>query len=350
MRVLLLSSETQTTLIRYFQNGFLDLGHDVKTFSVSPLAELKPMVSKKDASYVGVLQYRVLNRLITLKLPWVREKTLLDLKNIIEDFKPDFVLTVQGHNLDKEMLSLLQKFKLQIYNYYADPTPLYDEKFLKTIPFYSCIFTYNKDQIPRWYWFGAKEVFYLPFASDPHIHTPPSLSLEEKKLYESPVTYPATWQPYAEYWPEKLLQFGLKIWGNQWYKLPASSPLKKAWQGEGKGTGLYLPFVCAASDIVFNVVRAKNGNSHSMKTFEIPACGGFMLSNRTDDQIKFFPEDVAAVYFSTEEELLDKIRFYLKHEEKRKAIALKGLEIAQKHRYADRMQVIIDHYKQSRGD
>ena len=72
-----------------------------------------------------------------------------------------------------------------------------------------------------------------------------------------------------------------------------------------------------------------------------------MLSNRTEDQLKFFPEDIAAVYFSTEEELVDKIKFYLKHEEKRTAISLKGFEIAQNHRYTQRMQAIVELFKQA---
>ena len=83
-----------------------------------------------------------------------------------------------------------------------------------------------------------------------------------------------------------------------------------------------------------------------MKTFEIPACGGFMLTKRTEDQLEFFPEDIGAVYFSTEEELIEKIRYYLKNEDKRNSIAAKGLEIANSHRYSDRMQTVMDRYKQ----
>ena len=41
-----------------------------------------------------------------------------------------------------------------------------------------------------------------------------------------------------------------------------------------------------------------------MKTFEIPACGGFMLTNRTDEQLEFFAEDEGAAYYSTAAELL----------------------------------------------
>ena len=49
-----------------------------------------------------------------------------------------------------------------------------------------------------------------------------------------------------------------------------------------------------------------------MRTFEIPACFGFALSTKTKEQQDFFKEGAEADYFSTPEELKQKIDFYLK--------------------------------------
>ena len=348
MKILLVADfdYSDYNLLQYFQNGLLALGHDVARFSILPKLNSNLEDHVKFNSF-NIFKKRLINNLVNNKFLLNKQKTFTDLKKIIEEFKPDFLITAKGHNLSEELLSFLHEEKIQVFNFYSDPIPYDNPLFLKMIPLYTCILTYNKDHIPGWYLLGAKKVAYLPFASDPQVHRPLSLSKDDRVKYGSPIACLATWQPYAEYWPEKLLQFGLKIWGNQWYKLPKDSPLRKVWQGEGQGINQYFPLVCQASNIVFNVVRPKNGQSHSMKTFEIPASGGFMLSNRTEDQLKFFPEDIAAVYFSTEEELLDKIKFYFKHEEKRTAISLKGLEIAQNHRYIQRMQTIVDLFKQT---
>ncbi len=83
-----------------------------------------------------------------------------------------------------------------------------------------------------------------------------------------------------------------------------------------------------------------------MKTFEIPACKGFVITNRTEQQLDFFPEDKACVYFSTAEELIDKTEFYLKNEQSRTKITDAAYEISLKHRYKDRANDMIIHFNE----
>jgi spore maturation protein CgeB len=67
-----------------------------------------------------------------------------------------------------------------------------------------------------------------------------------------------------------------------------------------------------------------NGDTYTRRTFEIPAMRSFMLSEYTDDLASLFKEGHEAAYFRSREELLDKIRYYLKHEDERRAIARNG--------------------------
>ena len=83
-----------------------------------------------------------------------------------------------------------------------------------------------------------------------------------------------------------------------------------------------------------------------MKTFEIPACKGFVITNRTEQQLDFFLEDKACVYFSTAEELIDKTEFYLKNEKPRKMIMEAAYEISLKHRYKDRAYDMIKFFNE----
>lgn len=344
MKILLISNcgEFKYGLLKYFQNALISLEHEVSWFSIKPTSH---GLELSKTSLVNIYVNKIINRLQESIFNFKIEILKSRLKKIVEDFKPGLIITANGSNIDEEILQYLKQKGIPIFNFYPDPIPYNNFSFIKRIPSYTCIVTYSKDHVPSWYLLGAKKVLYLPFASDPSVHSPHSLSENEKTFYYSPLAYLATWQPYAALFPRKLVKFGLKIWGDQWYRLDKNSKLKQCWQGEGIGIGDEFSKVCSSASIIFNVVRPVNGQSHSMKTFEIPACGGFMLTNRTEEQINFFPEDIAAVYFSTEDELIDKVQFYLKNESIRKSILVKGYEIAQNHRYFHRMQTLIDFYK-----
>ena len=84
-----------------------------------------------------------------------------------------------------------------------------------------------------------------------------------------------------------------------------------------------------------------------MRTFEVSACGGFLLSVRTDEAKSFFEEDREAAYFSSPEELKEKIDFYLKNDGLRKQIAEAGYKklVDSDYSYTDRAKKIIEVYK-----
>ena len=66
------------------------------------------------------------------------------------------------------------------------------------------------------------------------------------------------------------------------------------------------------------------GDTFTTRTFEIPACGGFLLAERSEMHNKLFIEDKEAVFFSDKEELVEKVKFYLNNDEKRNLISING--------------------------
>ena len=63
-----------------------------------------------------------------------------------------------------------------------------------------------------------------------------------------------------------------------------------------------------------------------LRDFEVPMCGGFYLVEYQDELSEFFEFDKEIVCYKNQEELVDKIRFYLAHDTARKKIAAAGRE------------------------
>jgi spore maturation protein CgeB len=244
-------------------------------------------------------------------------------------------------------LDLLRELKRRwpdcvLGNLLMEPFPVGNSLLRSAVPLYDCIFTFSKFQVAQLYWFQAQKVVWLPFGMAPAVHHRVAPTAAEQARFGSAVAYMGTWQPHVELWLEPLAGQDLKIWGNQWYRSAGHAQLVSKWQGEGAGLYQDMAKIVGASRVIFNMVRFHNGNGHSMKTFEIPACGGFMLTNRTDEQLEFFAEDEGAAYYSTTAELLDKLKFYLGHDTARSRIAERGHQLAQQHSYAARARQILD--------
>lgn len=89
-----------------------------------------------------------------------------------------------------------------------------------------------------------------------------------------------------------------------------------------------------------------NKDTYTRRCFEIPATRTFMLSVYTDDLAGLFKPDKEAVYFKTPEELVQKTKYYLEHEEERERVAQAGYERLKRdgHEIGDRVQQIMDKY------
>jgi len=73
----------------------------------------------------------------------------------------------------------------------------------------------------------------------------------------------------------------------------------------------------------------------SNRAWVISACGGFAISEYWPQSEEFFPEGTR-VWFKTIPEAIEKIKYYLSHDEEREKIRLAGLENAKNHTYDKR--------------
>ncbi len=98
------------------------------------------------------------------------------------------------------------------------------------------------------------------------------------------------------------------------------------------------------SRINLSFLTRSNQDEFAHKSFEIAACGGFLLAERSAGHTARFLEDSEAVFFSTFDECAEKIRRYLPDERARRRIAAAGHARALASGYSNDHQVglIVD--------
>lgn len=258
--------------------------------------------------------------------------------------QPDAIFILGGRDFRASVLERVKRFSNGALLNWNTDNPLNEANssadLLAAIPLYDCHFTWGRFLIPELTRLGARRVEYLPFCYDPALHRPVALSDPEQTRLGNALTFVGTWEPAREHLLDPLTEFDLGLWGNHWHRLAPGSVLRGCVRGVAEGDRQAR--VLSACNITLNFVRAQNGSAHNLRTFEAPACGSFMLSTRTEEQVELLGENVGAAFFNSPDELRDKIEFFLDHPEQRTVIANKGYEIVTNgNTYKDRMTQML---------
>jgi len=115
--------------------------------------------------------------------------------------------------------------------------------------------------------------------------------------------------------------FPLKIFTpNNNYVIPNASNM---------GVADYLtetPYIFHDSKINLNITLRSIKSGIPLRCMEIMSCGGFLLTNYQSDFLKHFVMGEDFVFFESKNDLLQKIHYYLVHEDERIAIAESGYQ------------------------
>lgn len=335
-RVLLIANCQSYQVGNFFAKALYNLGiaHDTVDEGRFIEAYLRSVVYK--------LLYKVLKRPISY---WWFQSQIVD---AARSFRPSVVLVTKGAWIAPDTLCEVKALTDATLVNYATDNPfnprMTTRDLLEGIPrydLYVCTKRAIMEDVRR---VGAHHVVYVPFGYEPSLHYPEQPATEEERLrFASDLCfiggadrdrYPIL-RRVAE-----LPEINLHLYGGYWHRDPTLRPFYR-----GFAYGRDYRLAMSGTRIALCLVRRANRDGHVMRTFEIPACGAFMLAERTEEHLSFFEEDKEMVCFGSDEELLDKVRYYLAHDEERQQIARAGHRRvwAKRYTYQDRLQEILAH-------
>lgn len=184
-------------------------------------------------------------------------------------------------------------------------------QFLEHLPLYDVFFTTKSYNVAELKAMGCARVQFIGNAYDPHVHRPVSLTRAERESLGGPLGFIGTREAERLRCLQRLAKDGIpvRVWGEGW-KASARSHPNLVLEERLLWGDLYAKAI-AAFDINLCFLRRLNRDRQTTRSVEIPACGKFMLAERTDEHLEMFEEGIEAEFFESYEELLDKIAFYL---------------------------------------
>ncbi len=275
--------------------------------------EIKPL------SYSNNIN-RILNKIQLLKTFYFRHQNR-QLQKKTTQGNYDFLFVMKGTDVATETLKQIKKENDNLRLICFNPDDPFNKassnkEIVAAIPLYDfyCIWTKHLDKQLKAA--GANELVYLPFGIDNEIIYPVAAD------YKYDISFIGNGDEERHRLildlDESLLKNGLAfkihVFGSNW-------PIKgKNIVIHGQRNGEDLLKTIAASKINLNLLRKQNKNSINMRTFEIPAAGGFMIHEKSEEAQMYFKPDEDVVYFDSIQVLVDKCIIYLNNENERSRV------------------------------
>ena len=294
-----------------------------------------------DSSHKTTMTYKICNKLFNCGLPIkVPDNSKLNnrLNAIKEHDKYDIIWVDKVLALNYRTLKRLKNRNPNavLICYTSDNMCVrhnLSQNFLDCYPVYDYHITTKSHTVDEMKMLGARKVLLVDKSYAEDFHRPIKLANNERELFGGDIGFVGTWEQERMESILYLTRNGLKVkvyGGGKWKACIDDNP-----NLEIISRGLYNEdYVKALCSFKINLcfLRKINKDQQTARSMEIPAVEGVMLAERTDEHKRLFEEDKEAVYFSTDEELLEKCKYYLEHEEERIAIAKAGRQSCQQSR------------------
>lgn len=288
-------------------------------------------IEQKDFVASGTtMAERVLARLTAHRRAQRYEAAVLD---ACRHLKPDVLFTVKGTFLSRQIFDAAREMGIRTVRFWPDLHFDYNMIDHDGLLAPDLFITSKSFQLPWLTAHGlADRSAFVPHGYNPDAHMPILRTVNEND-YSADVRYIGNYSPAKHRWIEGLHNalpgVKLRVVGNRWARTlprPLNAQLVEARAYHAADYALAVQ--TARINIAVHWGKAPNGweDLVSTRTFEIPACGGFMLHIDNDEVREYFDVGSEIDVFSDVEELADKCQFYLEHDEIRRRMATKAHE------------------------
>lgn len=268
--------------------------------------------------------------------------------------KPDLLFIIRGEFLFPETLAQIKRIvSCPIIGYVWDePFHTHDknniddyrrDNFRKGVPLYDVIYVFDPFYIDDIKNNGARDVRYLPLATNPNRHREILVTDQDRRNYGYDVCFVGL--PFENRIDvlERLDDYRLGIFGDRWSRKFALKGRKPPSYYMGKASGEIVNRIYLSSKIVLNIHHPQSKEGVNTRTFDIPACGAFEIVDYKKGVERHFEIDKEIVTFANIEELRSKIAFYLKNEDARRAIIARGKQrVLNEHTWIHRVKEVIN--------
>ena len=243
---------------------------------------------------------------------------------------PDLVL-IYSKDIPYQVLEKIRTlYKTAIF--YPDVNVPPDEKLIRYARLTDYLFITNKGQLAELKSLGVRNPIFCMHGCDRDEHR---IIPTRSRKWASEVAFIG--KPSIDYRIE-LLQainqhYKFKAWGAKWQEFGLTCLKKHIYPKE-------FARICYASKIILGCDVREDIECHtSNRTWITLGCGGFLLTRYILGMETTFTKGVHLEWYHSQDECLDLIEYYLRHENKRREIARSGYQFAHSHRTYD---VVMD--------
>jgi len=266
-----------------------------------------------------------------------------DFLQIIKESRPEMIFLYRGTHIFPSTIQQIRSEHPQVVILgYNNDDPFSPQQarykwrnFVRALRLYDLVYAYRPANQIEYLSKGANRAEILKPWFSRSLHYPVQLTEQDRQRYACDVVFIGHFEPdHRATLITRLLDEGIHVrlygpaepkfsgWSlalNKHPKLKRLAPFNLVW-GEDYNKAI------EGSKIALCFMSKLNRDQYTRRCFEIPAVGGFLFSEYTKDLAAIFKEGTEAEYFRNEQEFVDKIKYYLVHEEKRKKIAEAGFQ------------------------
>lgn len=228
------------------------------------------------------------------------------------------------------VISILRQYAPKIISYNIDdPLGSRDGRryiaYRRSLPYYDLSVVMRSQNVEEARRLGARKVLRVYMAADEITHAPRNITAQDHQIWDSDVLFLGTWMPERGPFLLSLINRGvpLTIRGSSWSKAPEWPQIKSHWKGGAVYGDDYAKAIQCAK-VNLGLLSKGNRDRHTTRSLEIPALGGLLCAERTDEHLSMYQEGKEALFWEDAEECAAMCTLALEDETKRKMMAEAG--------------------------